>query len=623
MKPIKFIFLFLLLFASKAVAQEIYFQRLEVEDGISQPTINSVYQDEFGIIWIATRDGLNRYDGTNFDVFRPIKDDQYSLYNNNIGFVCGDLKGHLYVRCKFAVVEYEINKNRFYTIREDHVNAIAYGNHHLWFCTNDSVFSYVNRKDGPSFYVALNHDAVISCIFESKDNNLYIGTTHSGFYIIGKNKKGIQYLADKNITTIFEDSKKNIWVGTKENGVYKLSRDGKIVNYVTDSNKNSLSSNYVRAIAEDGFGNYWIGTFKGLDKLDVSANAFTHYKENNTSYGLSNSSVTTITKDQQGTLWVGTFYGGLNLFNPDYEIYKYYFPDESAKGHLSSPYIGRMVEDSHNGIWMATEGGGLNYLNRKTKSFTVYNHNDHANSISSNTVQGLYLDETKNILWVGTLLGGLDKFDLKTKRFFNYKNNSADNHSLINNIVRKIIPYKDKLILSTHDGVALFNPINGQCEKLINDNRIKNRQIIDMIVDNKSNVWFSYTQGLIKINLISRQKTEYFAPGGKETIPGMCLINVIYQDKSGKIWLGTSGAGLYLYQPQTNTFKVYNTGNSDLINDYILGIKESQSGYLIIATNQGLSRFDTENNLFYNYNKQNGFPMTALNSYGIDRKSVV
>ena len=101
--------------------------------------------------------------------------------------------------------------------------------------------------------------------------------------------------------------------------------------------------------------------------FDVTTGTFTHYSKDNKPYSLSNSSIICMMKDRQGTFWIGTYYGGVNLFNPDYEIYTYYYPDESQKGKLTSPFAGRMTEDSNGGIWIATEGGGVNYLDKKRK----------------------------------------------------------------------------------------------------------------------------------------------------------------------------------------------------------------------------------------------------------------
>lgn len=607
---------FLLLFISAlSFGQNIHFQAIGVENGISQPTITSIYQDEFGIIWIGTKDGLNRHNGTDFQIFRPIENDKNSLYNNNIGTICGDKKGHIYIRCKYAVVEYDSRKNTFHTIRNNNIQAINYGSSRLWVCTRDSLFTYNRTEDKLEYYYSLDSTR-ISCITEDHEGNLYVGTMNKGLYMIDSNKKWLNYLPDKDITCIYEDSKKNIWIGTKDDGLFRLDRNGVQINYKDGHYKNRLSSNYIRCIVEDNSGNYWIGTFKGLDKLDASAN-ITHYSEDNKPYSLSNSSIICMMKDQQGTFWIGTYYGGINLFNPDYEIYTYYYPDESQKGKLTSPFAGRMKEDSKGGIWIATEGGGVNYLDRKTKTFIEYKHDNKSNSLTSNAIQALYLDEENQILWIGTLKGGLDKLNLKTQTFTNYRHIPGKENTLINDIVRKIIPYKGNLLLATHNGIGLFNPQTGECTKLFKDSKLNNRQIIDMHLDKHHNLWFSYYLGLVKYNFETHKRDEYFVPNTSGRVIGNNLINVLFEDKKGNIWAGSSGDGIFLYQRDTNTFKSFNSQNSDLINDYILDINESLSGYLLIASNQGFSRFDIENERFYNYNKQNGFPMTALNPYGL------
>lgn len=596
--------------------QDVHFQAIGVENGISQPTVTSIYQDEFGIIWIGTKDGLNRYNGTDFYIFRPVENDKHSLYNNNIGTICGDKNGHIYIRCKYAVVEYDIKKNRFHTIRDNNIQAIGYGNSRLWACTRDSLFTYNRAEDKLEYYYSLK-GVRISCVTEDRDGNLYVGTMNKGVYVIDRNKKWLHYLPGKDVSCVYEDSKHNIWVGTKDDGLFRLDRNGGHTNYREETYNARLSSNYVRCVAEDNAGNYWIGTFKGLDKLDVATRTFAHYSEDNKPYSLSNSSIICMMKDQQGTFWIGTYYGGVNLFNPDYEIYTYYYPDESQQGKLTSPFAGRMKEDSKGGIWIATEGGGVNYLDRKTGTFTTYRHDNKKNSLASNTVQSLFLDEENHALWVGTLKGGLDKLDLKTRTFTNYRHIAGDTNSLINNIVRKIIPYKGKLLLATHNGIGLFDPHTGKCAKALADSKLRNRQIIDMLLDRNHNLWFSYSLGLVKYNLDTRKRDEYFVPNSSGQVIGSNLINVLFEDKKGNIWAGSSGDGIFLYQSASNTFKPFNSRNSDLINDYVLDIKESLSGYLLIASNQGFSRFDMENQRFYNYNKQNGFPMTALNPYGL------
>ncbi|MEA4936393.1 MAG: two-component regulator propeller domain-containing protein [Paludibacter sp.] len=607
---------FFLLISVVSFSQEIHFQTLNVEDGLSQPTINSIYQDEFGLIWIATKDGLNVYNGSNIQVFRPKTGAPNSLFNNNVGSVCGDRNGHIYVRCKYAVAEYDMRLNRFYTIRDNHVQAIAYGSDKLWVCASDSVYTYDNKgKKLKLHYGFTETNPKITSILESSNKKIYIGTQHEGLYVIDENIKCMNYFPDVHVISIYEDSKMNIWVSTRSDGLIRMDRNGRMVQYKYDPyNKNSIADNYVRSVCEDNFGNYWIGTFKGLNKLDISTGQFTLYQKDKRLYSLSNSSVVCISKDQQGTLWIGTYYGGINMFNPEYEIYKYYYADDSTPGRMSSPFAGRMLEDKNSNIWLATEGGGLNYLDRKTKVFTVYKHHPDKNSIASNTTQGLYLDEQQDILWIGSVSGGLDRMDIKTKHIRNYRNDKRDKKSLINNSIRKILPFKNHLILMTHDGICIFDPLTGSCSRLQQDVLLNQRFIIDMILDKNGNLWFSHSAGLTKYNLETNALKEYTS--GNMPIEHN-LVNVIFQDKKGRIWIGTSGSGIFLYEATSDSFKVYNSQNSGLVNDFILDIKESLLGYLLIASNQGFSRFDTENQQFYNYNEQNGFPLTSVNAFGI------
>lgn len=595
-------------------SQEIHFRTISVEDGLSQTTVNSIYQDEFGIIWIATKDGLNVYDGSCVQVFRPKPGDSNSLYNNNIAAVCGDRNGHIYVRCKYAVAEYDMRKNTFHTIQKENVQAISYGSDRLWICSSDSVFYY---KDGIKklYYGFAPKSRKITSVLEGSDKKVYIGAQRGGLFVIDENHKSMNYFPDIHIINIYEDSKMNIWISTRNDGLIRMERNGRIAQYRHDPHsKNSIADNYVRSVCEDNFGNYWIGTFKGLSMLDLSTGDFRQYGEDNRTYSLSNSSVTCITKDQQGTLWLGSHYGGVNLFNPKYEIYKYYYADDSTPGRMSTPFVGRMQEDEQGNLWIATEGGGLNYLDRKIKKFTVYKSHPDKNSIASNTTQGLYLDKERNVLWIGALFGGLDRMDLKTKRVKNYRHRKDDRQSLMNNDVRKILPFEDKLVLMTHDGVCVFDPETGRCERLGQDAPFSRRFIIDMIIDKDDNLWFSYSSGMAKYNLRTRSLKEYTA----DSIPiENNLVNVIYQDTKERIWIGTSGSGLFLYEPSDDSFRVFNSYQSGLSNDFILDIKESPSGYLLLATNQGFSRFDVENSQFYNHNEQNGFPITSVNAYGI------
>ena len=196
-----------------------------------------------------------------------------------------------------------------------------------------------------------------------------------------------------------------------------MDKKGNLVNFRHNpTEKNSISSDFVRKCSEDNNGNIWIGTFQGLDRFNPYTKEFTHYKAGDNPGSLSHSSVWCIEKDLQGTLWLGTYFGGVNYFNPEYEIYTNYKKSNSEKEGLSSPVVGKMIEDDKNNLWICTEGGGVNVYNRDTRQFKWYKHGS-LNSVSQNNIKSIHYDMEDQVMWIGTHLGGLNSLDLKTDKF--------------------------------------------------------------------------------------------------------------------------------------------------------------------------------------------------------------
>ena len=174
-----------------------------------------------------------------------------------------------------------------------------------------------------------------------------MGTTSNGVYCLSESKAISQPVTKGNITSIYEDSSKELWIGSWEEGLYHIKTDGFIENIRHEPGKaNSLCSNFVRSFCEDNSGNLWIGTFHGLNRYEKSTGNFQLYMADaDKPDGLTHSSIWCIVKDGQGTLWLGTYFGGVNYFNPEYEIYTRYKTGDTEKEGLSSPIVGRMTED--------------------------------------------------------------------------------------------------------------------------------------------------------------------------------------------------------------------------------------------------------------------------------------
>ncbi|MFD1629847.1 hybrid sensor histidine kinase/response regulator transcription factor [Pseudopedobacter beijingensis] len=593
-------------------AQSLLFEHLTVKDGLSQSTVNSIYQDESGMMWIGTKDGLNKYNGNEFEVFKPVKGDTTGLFGNNIQTVCGDRKGHLFVQCLWGLIDYDLKSQEFKTVTSKGIVTISYGLNHLWAGKENSIWIYDQKTASLKLHYSFGAETSITAVHEVYNGNLIIGTT-KGLLLLDKNKKIKTLIADIEVVCLFSDSKKNLWIGSLNDGLYKINSNAEITNYRHDkSDPTSITANFVRAVCEDNLGNYWIGTSNGLNKLVSGTEQFISFKHlANVSHSLGSSSIWDIKKDQQGTLWIGTYFGGVDILNPEFSFYKYY---NTGTDGLSSSVIGHMTEDKDGNVWICTEGGGLNFLNIQTGQISSYQSSSLPQSISSNILKAIWYDRDNDCLWIGTHLGGLNKFDIKTKSFKRYSATYAGLKS-----IRSLVHYQNKFYLGTKSGIFVFDRAKETFYPILQDSSasLTHKQIWNIMIDRNGNLWFSTSVAVFKYNLEKGTLKAYTHISKNTSGISQNYQQTFFQDQKGRIWLGSAGSGLSLYNSKSDTFTSFNTGNSEIIDDYILDITESKMGYLLIATNKGLSRFDIDNKKFYNYYNGNIFPFTAINERGL------
>ena len=617
----------LLLFAFTGIslltnAETIFFDHLRGENSLSQLSVNSIYQDEFGALWIGTHYGLNKYDGNKVQVFKHVTNDKNTLFGNNIQTVCGDKQGSIFLRCRSGLVVYDLNLLKMKTVTQNDVAAISYGNNVLWVCSNTTLFNYEKETNKLIEYAKFpNSNIRITSIKESNTGELYIGTRDDGLWVMDKNKRVLNVIIDIDVVSLYEDSKQNMWIASRKNGVFMLDRSGQLIHFVHDpTNPNSLPNNYVRSVCEDDFGNYWIATLDGLCRYNASQNTFSSFiHDERRPYSIGSSSVWCLLKDKQGTLWIGSYFGGIDYFNPEYFLYDFYGTDNGPNFSLSNSIVGKMVEDDQHNLWIGTEGGGLNFMNSETGKITHFKDLPKGRGIPANTVKALLIDHSKNILWVGCHIEGLYRLDLTNNQTKTFKNNPNDPNSLKNNYVRRIVLFQNKLYLATHNSVVVFDTQNEKCSFLIDNKKfgLENKQIWDMLLDNENHLWFSTSGAVFKYNFKNGILKKYTHDVSAPYSISSTYLNTFFQDSKGRLWLGSAGSGIDLYRPKTDDFRSFNSTNSDILDDYILDIKESQKGYLLIATNKGISYFDVENNQFYNFINQSIFPFSAINEGGL------
>jgi signal transduction histidine kinase/ligand-binding sensor domain-containing protein/DNA-binding response OmpR family regulator len=601
-------------------SDDIYFSKIGIEQGLAQLTVSSIYQDELGYMWFGTREGISRFNGNSMMQIKPILNDSNSLSGNIIRNICGNRNGKVYIQTQRGLNEYDILQDKMSIIQRNNVDAIAYGIRNLWVAEGNKIYVWKDNKK--TLFVEIKEiSSPIRVVYETLDQRLVIGTTSSGLYIVDQNKK--HRLAINNcsqVSSIYEDESKNLWIGTWQNGLYKIERNGNSKNYKKDEkNPNAIASNFVRSICEDGKHNLWIGTRRGLEKLNVELEVFTHYQSGeSSSLDLSNESIWALYKDMQGTIWIGTYFGGVNYFYPDIDFYNFHNLNSGIFKNRPFPVISNIIEDKNGQLLLSTEGDGLIIYNPKTKLYQNIRIGDDQNSLSSDNIKTAFYDSDENVIWLGTHLGGITRVDLFTNKTTQLKTIRADLDQ--SNIVRAIVPFNEKLLVGTYNGLFLLDKKTMQFSLFSEKLHEKLAFITDLKIIGGE--FYIGSEGMFRYNYKTGKLKSYHNVFGDSTSLSNNYITKIFIDSNNRVWIGTNGGGVNLFDPKNDKFKHYSSQNIRLKNDYVSNLMESKYGYLYIATTQGLSVLDIENNKLINYDVENGFPLNSLFNGGmLTRKS--
>jgi len=624
------IFSLLFLFSSLVYSNEgnpISFSQISLNNGLSQSTVFSIAQDKIGNMWFATYDGLNKYDGYSFTVYRHDYADSHSIASNITRALKFDSKGVLWIGTREGLSCYDVKKDNFinfiYQGAPLQINAIAEIKENLLILgTSKGVFFFDtdNHKFIPSTNKLL---ANLTVNYILKDyEKVYIGTNNGlCIYSISSNKLDKLYpeLLNKKVQNILKQSDSRLWVATEGDGLYMINlKNGQLKNYRHNAaNPKSLRSNYIRSLALDVQNRLWIGTFNELNIYNEASDSFQSYVSNPVQKGsLSQNSVRSIYLDSQGGMWVGTYFGGLN----------YYHPLKNRFGHirripfqnsLNDNVVSCMVEDKNQNIWIGTNDYGLNFYNTKTRQFSYYTLQEGNNSgIGSNNVKSVYLDEKRNLVYIGTHTAGLSVLHLDSKKVDNY---NLRNSNLPDENVYSIIPAQDgELWLGTLRGLAKFNP-NTHAIKVVpryfRKKNISTKSITVMLRDSKNRLWIGGEDGLNVYksdNLIDISYIIYSDPMLQNA-----FVNSITEDKQGRIWIA-SREGLYVYNDKTRQIKHYTIKNG-LPNDVVYGVLQDSFGRLWLSSNKGLSCFSPDTESFRNYTESDGLQDNQFNNYSFCR----
>src|SRR3989449_36473 len=524
------------------------------ENGLPQNTVHSIAQAKDGYVWIATEEGLARFDGIRFTVFD--KQNTPELKTNDIRVLLEDRQGALWIGTTDGLVRLMDAKFTAFTTRDglpsNVIDALCEGyDDSLWVATAAGIARF-----GDNAFTARSEfpGNGVRALFADREGALWIGSSEG----LARYKNGAvaKYtvqdgLANNSVVSIDQDQDGRLWIGTA-NGLSQLEGD-RFLTYITGD---GLPSNRIISLAVDREGSVWIGTGGGLSRF-----ANNHFSNFRIGVGLANEIILSIFQDREGSLWIGTESAGLSLLKDKK------FTTYTVREGLGSDLVKSIYEDRRGNIWIGTNGGGLNLL--KDGKLTTYTT---ADGLSSNVVLALFGDGDDN-LWVGTP-DGLNRFrDGKFKTF-----TSAD--GLANDFVRSIYAdHSGNLWIGTRGGLTRLR--GGRFDIYTTADGLPNDFVGTIYEDAQGNIWIGTLGGLSKLR--DEKFTTYNTRDGLSSE----VVISLHEDADGALWIGTSGGGLN--RLKQGKFTVYTTRNG-LPDDVVYSILEDRRNSLWLSSNKGIFR---------------------------------
>jgi ligand-binding sensor domain-containing protein/serine phosphatase RsbU (regulator of sigma subunit) len=593
---------------SRLSAQEaIPFEHLTVADGLSQGSVNCIFQDTYGFMWFGTQDGLNRFDGYSFNVYNSDPADPATLSDKFIVLIAEDSSRTLWVGSLNApdvLDRFDRATETFTRVPRDSVDLST--------ARVSTAFPSYTDPAG----VRWSGDG-------SKGGGLTRFDTRTGKSTVFRHDPADagSLIADR-VYSVVADRAGTIWVGTRAGLDRFNQKTGKFTHFVHDDNDpGSLSDNYVWPMLVDADGHLWVGTFAGgLQRYDPATESFAHFRHDDANpRSLAGDRVLSLYQDASGMIWVGMGDNGVDRFHPDLLNFAHYLHDPTDPRSLSDNSVQTFCVDRTGIVWIGTRSG-LNRWDRKTGKFRLYQKSAaDPSSIGGEQILTMLEDRSGGI-WIGFKSDGLDRLDRATGRFTHYRNNPADPRSLPDNRVYALAEDRrgDLWVGTYGGGLSRLDVATGRFTTYTHDPdnpaSLAAPGVWALLEDREGTLWVgTLGGGLDRFNAESGSFTHYRHSDDDSASLSNNLIVALQEDRRGNIWVGTTG-GLNRLDRQTGKFRIYQEKDG-LSNDVIFGILEDIDGMLWMSTNKGLSRLDPESGEFRNYNYVDGLQGDEFNQF--------
>ncbi len=608
------------------------FEHLTIEQGLSHNTVYAVLQDRFGMMWFATHNGLNKYDGYGFKVFNTSSKTDPAFEGRIITTLLEDRNGHIWVGTQNRGVNIlDLNSGKFKASRKHpQLSALS--------------------------------DTWITRLFEDQKGWVWITTIGKGIFAYDPNEKVLHAFnrANKKLETdhafdLTQDTKGQIWAVTDQTHLSRFNTGTKRFTPVTIGYPNRLDLlGYRKVIRAHKDGTLWIGTDRqGLFKFRPATGALEHYPldDNGISYNevrdidftkdktilvvtdggglyylrpgstrfmnqtknvtrpgnLNTNALYDIFVAKDQNIWIGSYNGGINVYKARKVRFDHFAHTGFVQGELSHSSVLCLLETRKGEIWVGTDGGGLNRFNPITRTFSTFTHqSNNLSSLSGNVVKSLY-EAPDGSIWIGYFGRGLDVMDPITGKVTHFQRSPDVPSSLHDGNIWGISGNPDGRIFIAilGDGLMVFEPKSKKFTHYRagapNSQNLPTNDLMYVRADTKNRVWIgTRDHGLVLFMPDSGEFKSFKPDSGK---PGSLKggeVRTVFEDRNGRIWVGTEDGGLNLWKGGSQ----FGTGDSPqgLLSESVMGIREDQKGYLWISTLSGLARLNPESGTIENFN---------------------
>jgi signal transduction histidine kinase/ligand-binding sensor domain-containing protein/AraC-like DNA-binding protein len=585
------------------------------DEELSNSLINQIYQDQRGFIWIATEYGLNKFDGKKFTIYKRSQSDTTSLKNNYVRSIFEDSNGNFWVGCINGLMRYDWATNSFEEIKmynnnrivTPHITQIMEArNGDIWLATSGLGLFVMREKTEKHFAetVLVNklNSNYLSTVFEDSNENLWIGTEYNGVNLYNPATGEIRFfdapdgINGNNISSITEDKQGNLFVGTLTHGLSIYNRENGIFQQITHIGNEQLMVKTLHLSQENIL---YIGTDgQGLKIYDHEKNIIQDYELTSAPFDFSKGKVHAILQDRSHNLWLGVFQKGV-IFISGIETKFDYWGFKSLKNNpIGTNAVMSIFRDSERVTWIGTDNDGIFGVNDNGERIAHFSQTASSNSVS-NIILSIHEDYNRN-LWIGSFTKGLAKLNRRT-------GTAEYVPELINKRIYCITEDDNKNLLIGTYGLGFYklsletgNIIHYESGKRENDDfsldELTNDWINDILFDNEGLIWLAHYKGVSCYNPRTGSFINYL---NRNTILPHVIAYTLYQDASGKIWIGSSD-GLYIFDKENENIQHYTTANG-LPNNVICGILQDGDENIWLSTYLGISRFNVDENVFTNY----------------------